>query len=64
MTFKLIIASAVSTLISYIIGIYMIPWLRDKKKAGQKIKKIGELGICRKPEHRLWAACSLLLQRL
>ena len=41
MTFKLIIASAVSMLISYIIGIYMIPWLRDKKKAGQKIKKIG-----------------------
>lgn len=41
MTFKLIIASAVSILISYFIGIYMIPWLRDEKKAGQNIKEIG-----------------------
>ncbi len=41
MTFKLIIASTVSMLVSYVIGIYMIPWLRDEKKARQNIKEIG-----------------------
>lgn len=41
MTLKLIVATALSMALSYTLGIYMIPWLRDKKKAGQNIKEIG-----------------------